>query len=210
MKRILYFWLAAVVTMVAVSSIAAAAQSQPTSSSSSLGAYARAVKKTQKQEKVSGKVYDNDNLPKNSSVSVVGGSTAPASDKDQDPDAAKDGEKPDANAKADAAQVKPGQAAEEREKAFAVWKTRLNEQREQISLLSRELDVLKREHDLKASEFYYDTARRTQNPTGFAAEDEKYKKQIAEKQEKVDAAKAKLDDLQEQARKAGAPSSVRE
>ena len=207
MKPILYFWPAAVVTMVAVS-IMAAAQSQPTSSS--LGAYARAVKKTQKQEKTSGKVYDNDNLPRNSSVSVVGGSTAPASDKDQDADAAKDGEKSDAGAKADAAQVKPGQAAEEREKAFAVWKTRLNEQREQLSLLSRELDVLKREHDLKASEFYYDTARRTQNPTGFAAEDEKYKKQIAEKQEKVDAAKAKLDDLQEQARKAGAPSSVRE
>ncbi len=206
MKRIFYFWLAAVVTTVAVSSIAA--QSQQTSPS--LGDYARKVKKNQKPEKASAKVYDNDNLPRSSSLSVVGGSTSPAGEKDQDADAAKGGEKSDADAKADAAQVKPGQAAEEREKAFAVWKTRLDEQRGQISLLSRELDVLKREHDLKASEFYYDTARRTQNPTGFAAEEEKYKKQIAEQQEKVDAAKAKLDDLQEQARKAGAPSSVRE
>jgi hypothetical protein len=199
MKRTFYFWLAAMVTSVAVSSIAAA-QSQQTS----LGDYARAVKKAQKPEKASPNVYDNDNLPRTSSVSVVGRSAEPEGDKDQSTDAAKDGDKPDA------AELKPGQAADERQKALAAWKSKLDEQRGQISLLSRELDVLKREHDLKASEFYGNPAMRTQNPTGFAAEDEKYKKQIAEQQEKVDAAKAKLGDMQDQARKAGAPSSVTE
>ena len=61
---------------------------------------------------------------------------------------------------------------------------------------------------MKASEFYADTARRTQNPTGFAKDDADYKQQIADKQKALDDAKAKLNDLQEEARKAGAPTSV--
>jgi hypothetical protein len=226
MKRIFYFWLTAIVTTIAVSSFAAA-QSQ---GSSSLGEYARAVKKTQKPEKASPKVYDNDNLPNNSSLSVVGQTPEPAADpsaadhKDQGKDAASpakdsgktaDGktadEKSEAEKKADKApQLKPGQAAEERQQALAAWKAKLDEQKSQISLLSRELDVLKREHDIKADEFYANTARRVQNPNGFATEDTKYKKQIAEKQKDLDAAKAKLTDMQEQARKSGAPNSVAE
>src|SRR5713226_6395568 len=97
MKRLFFFWLAAIVTTVAASSIAAA-QSQP-----SLGAYARAVKKTQKPEKTTTKVYDDDNLPTSSSLSVVGQTPEPTAaedkankDKDQGKDArsqSKDGEK---------------------------------------------------------------------------------------------------------------------
>ena len=223
MKRGFYFWLAAIVTTTAASTFAAA-QSQ-----ASLGDYARAVKKTQNPGKVSPKVYDNDNLPNNSSLSVVGQTPPAAADpaadhKDQGKDAGaqvKDGgktadgkaagEKSEAQIKADnAAQVKPGQSAEERQKALAAWKSKLDEQKGQISLLSRELDVLQREHEIKATEFYANTARRVQNPNGFAAEDAKYKKQIAEKQKAVDAAKAKLTDMQDQARKSGAPNSVAE
>jgi hypothetical protein len=205
MKRISYFWLAAILTTVAVSTIAAA-QSQP-----SLGAYARAVKKTQSPAKTSAKVYDNDNLPSNSSLSVVGHTPEPAAaDKDKDKDKNQDQSK-DGEAKADkAAQLKPGQAAEEREKALAAWKAKLDEQMSQISLLSRELDVLQREYKLKASDFYNNTAMRTQNPTAFAADDAKYKQQIAEKQKAVDAAKAKLTGMQDEARKSGAPNSVAE
>ena len=219
MKRVFYFSLAAIVTTVAASTFVAA-QSQ-----ASLGDYARAVKKAHKPEKPSTKVYDNDNLPNNSSLSVVGQTPEPAADpKDQGRDAgspAKDGErtadgkaageKSEAEKKADkAAQLKPGQAAEERQKALAAWKDKLDEQKGEISLLSRELDVLQREHEIKATEFYANTARRVQNPNGFASEDAKYKKQIAEKQKAVDAAKAKLTDMQDQARKSGAPNSVAE
>jgi hypothetical protein len=222
MKRMFFCGLAAIVITVAVSSVAGA-QSQP-----SLGDYARAVKKTKDPVKTSGKVYDNDNLPNNSSLSVVGQTPEPSAvaGKDQGKDSgsqAKDGDKV-ADAKAadgkatddkaaaekKAAELKPGQATEEREKALAAWKTQLDEQKSQISLLSRELDVLKREHDIKATEFNGDTARRVQNPSGFAIEDAKYKKEIAEKQKAVDAAKAKLDAMHEEARKSGAPNSVTE
>jgi hypothetical protein len=215
MKRMFFFWLAAIV--ITVSGVAGA-QSQ---ASSSLGDYARAVKKTKTPEKTTGKVYDNDNLPNNSSLSVVGQTPEPSADADKDKGKdsapqAKDGDKAADGKTADdktaaekkSAELKSGQAADEREKALAAWKTKLDEQKAQISLLSRELDVLKREHDIKATEFNGDTARRLQNPSGFAIEDAKYKQQIAEKQKAVDAAKAKLDAMQEDARKSGAPNSV--
>src|SRR5258708_22678457 len=98
MKRAFSFWLVAIVISVGLSTIAAA-QSQP-----SLGEYARAVKKTKNppSAKTSTKVFDNDNLPGSSSLSVVGQTPAPAAEqnadqsKDKSKDAtsqAKDGEK---------------------------------------------------------------------------------------------------------------------
>ena len=212
MKRVFFFWLAAMVTTVAVS-VSAAGQSQA-ASSPSLGDYARAVKKTKGPEKSSAKVYDNDNLPNSSSLSVVG--QTPAADAGQDKDAgaqakdkSADGKTADEKSATEKkAELKPGQAAEEREKALEAWKAKLDEQKSQVSLLTREVDVLQREHDIKATEFNGDTARRVQNPNGFAVEDAKYKKQIAEKQKDLDAAKAKLNEMQEEARKSGAPNSV--
>jgi hypothetical protein len=221
MKRIFYFWLAAIVTTSAVSAIAAA-QSQ---ASSSLGDYARAVKKTQNPGKASPKVYDNDNLPTGSSLSVVGQTPESAADQEKDPgkDAgslAKDGdkttdgktvgEKSAPQTKPDAAQVKPGQPVEERQKALAAWKAKLDEQKGEISLLSRELDVLQREYKLKASDFYSNTALRMQNASYFAADDAKFKKQISEKQQSLDGAKAKLTEMQDEARRSGAPDSAAE
>jgi hypothetical protein len=173
-------------------------------------------------------VYDNDNLPTSSSLSVVGQESNTDADKDSKSQA-KDGDK-DATGKtadgksADAksadgksaadkksdkdAEMKSGQSAEDREKALAALKVKLDDQKKQIDLLARELDVLKREHDIKQTEFYADTARRVQNPNGFVAEDAKYKTQIADKQKALDAAKQKLTDMQEDARKSGAPNSV--
>jgi hypothetical protein len=164
MKRMFFFGLAVIVITVGLSGVAGA-QSQ---ASSSLGDYARAVKKTKTPEKTTGKVYDNDNLPNNSSLSVVGQTSEPSADagKDQGKDSAsqaKDGDKAADGKTADgktaddktaaekkAAELKSGQASDEREKALAAWKTKLDEQKAQISLLSRELDVLKRErHELE-------------------------------------------------------------
>jgi hypothetical protein len=197
MKRVFYFCLAAMVTTLAASTVAA--------QSPSLGDYARAAKKTQKPAKASAKVYDNDNLPKSSSLSVVGRESAA----DQGADVASQDKDGDAADKKSEPAMKPGQPAVERETALAAWKAKLDDQKSQISLLSRELDVLKREHDIKASEFYSNPANRLQN-NSFSTDDAKYKKQIAEKQKALDTANQKLADMQDQARKAGAPSSVTE
>jgi len=214
MKPVLRLIPAAVVLAIALSTMAAA-QSQ----SQSLGDYARAARKAKPASKGAAKTYDNDNLPRNTSLSVVGQASAAPADqskeqdsKEQSKDAASPGkqdEKSEAGKKPEA-QIKPGQPADERQKALEVWKEKVDAQKDKVSLLSRELDVLQREHQLKQAEFYADTAARVTNPNGFADEDAKYKQQIADKQKALDEAKAKFEDIQDQARKAGAPNSVAE
>jgi hypothetical protein len=49
-----------------------------------------------------------------------------------------------------------------------------------------------------------------QNPNALFDEDSKYKQQIADKQKAVDDAKSQLTDMQDEARRAGAPSSITE
>lgn len=214
MKRLFAFWVAVLGLAAATSSMASAqAQTQ------SLGDYARAAKKTKSPsaEKKSAKVYDNDNLPAATSISVVGDTSKSASDKkddaSQDQDKTKTGDstaKPEDKSgdKKSEPQLKAGQSGEEREKALKAVKDKLAEQKDKISLLARELDVLQREHQLKAAEFYANTARRTQNPNGFQGDDAKYKQQIADKQKQLDDANNKLNQIQDDARKAGAPNSV--
>jgi hypothetical protein len=57
---------------------------------------------------------------------------------------------------------------------------------------------------------YADVGNRLRNSVSWDKEDREYKQQIAEKEKAVADAKQKLDDMQESARKAGVPSSVRE
>jgi hypothetical protein len=215
MKNTLSLVLAGILVAVGVAA-KGAAQSQP--QTQSLGDYAHAVKKTKPAS--SGRpahiVYDNDNLPAASSLSVVGNAT-PASDaadkkdadKDADPAANKNADSKSSEKK-DAALIKPGQAAEDREKALEAWKQRLDAQKDKIALLSRELDVLQREYQLKVATFYSDPAKRVQNPNGLLDDDAKYKEQVAEKQQALDDAKNELSNMQDEAHRAGAPGSVTE
>jgi hypothetical protein len=57
---------------------------------------------------------------------------------------------------------------------------------------------------------YADAGNRLRNQADWDKQDAQYKQQIADKQKAVEDAKQKLEDLQEEARKAGAPASVRE
>jgi len=177
-----------------------------------LGDYARSVKKSKAAPApAAAKVYDNDNLPTAASVSVVGNSAAGTDNANNSE--AKDANAPSAPAGATAdkkedPQIKAGQPIDQRKEALDVWKQKLDDQNDKIKTLAHELDIVEREYRVKASEYYADTARRTQNPTGFAKDDADYKNQIADKQKTLDDAKAKLNDLQEEARKAGAPTSV--
>jgi len=212
MKRSLSLWVGVIVLIAAASNMASGqAQQQP------LGDYARAVKRTKAPAaKTAAKVYDNDNLPPAASINV-GDDAKPASDQKDDAKPDQDTPKnPEETAKQEApaaekkpeAQLKAGQSAEDRQKALDAVKEKLAGQKDKISLLSRELDVLQREHQLKAAEFYANTARRTQNPNGFQSEDAKYKQQIADKQKQLDEAKGKLSGMEDEAHKAGAPNSI--
>ena len=108
----------------------------------------------------------------------------------------------------------PAKAAEEdeatKQAALKQWEDRLTSQKEQIDLLSRELNVLEREYQIRAAAMYADAGNRMRNETAWDKEDADYKKKIDEKKKAVDAAKQELDDMEENARRAGVPSSVRE
>lgn len=194
------FCLAAMFAAVGLSAVAGA-QSQV-----SLGEYARAVKKTQAPAKTSAKiVYTNDNLPDGTAVSVVG--KTPDAAADQSNDASKDAPATDKDA-ADKDALKPGQSSADRDKAMAALKAKLDEQKGKVDLLSRELAVLQGEYQLKATNFANNPQQRVQNPGGFDVEGAKYKQQIADKQKDLDAAKATLAAIENDARKSGAPNSA--
>lgn len=217
MKRIAYSGIA-LTMLLAMAGVPAGAQDQPTSS---LGDYARQVRKTSSPN-AKPKVFDNDNLPQNDKLSVVGKAPAageqPSEAKKEESTTSQNSDnKPGAEAKpgttekpaaADAANPANEQAA--KEAAWKHWSEQIAQQKDQIDLMNRELDVLQREYQIRAAAMYADVGNRLRNSTDWDKQDAQYKQQIADKQKAVEDAKQKLDDLQEEARKAGVPSSVRE
>lgn len=202
-------WVLLLVTLVAG---AASAQS-----SDNLADYARQVRKQKAGSTPAAKKFDNDNLPAAEKLSVVG--QAPAADADATTDkaapvdanaAATDTAKPE-QAAAGQANAQPAKdAAAEKQKENEAWQKKIKTAQDQIDLQTRELDVLNREYRLRAAAFYADAGNRLRNSGSWDKEDAQYKEQIAAKQQAVEDAKKSLDDLQEQARKAGVPSSMRE
>ncbi|MBV9573664.1 MAG: hypothetical protein JOY93_06385 [Acidobacteriales bacterium] len=181
-------------------------QSQP------LGDYARAARKDKKPSAV--RKFDNDNLPTTDKLSVVGATPAApeagveaANSGPAGAAAAAESTSPAAEKKAD---TKTAADPAARQKANDQWKEKISTQRAQIDLLMREMDVLQREYRLRAAAFYADAGNRLRNSASWDKEDQQYKQQLDQKQRALDDAKQKLDDLQEQARKAGVPSSARE
>ena len=193
----------------------ASSGSQSASSGQSLGEYARHVRKpTDNGGKP--KVFDNDNLPKTEHLSIVGkphpSPTEQASTETQqgNAQAASSESKPAAVTGEKAAENKAPEDQASKETAWKQWSDRIKAQQQQIELASRELDVLQREYQLRAAAMYADAGNRLRNQADWDKQDAQYKQQIADKQKSVDDAKQKLDDLREEARKAGAPTSVQE
>jgi hypothetical protein len=191
--------------------------SSTASSGTSLGDYARQIRKNSPSTGKP-KVFDNDNLPKDDKLSVVGTASADnasdakaddtsgASSASGDNKGAAEGKAP-ADSKAGAAKTTPQDQAE-KDAAAKQWADKISAQKDAIDLDARELDVLQREYQLRAAAFYADAGNRLRNQAAWDQEDAKYKQEIADKQKELDDAKQKLDDIQEDARKAGVPSST--
>ena len=196
MKRIKYIGFVFAVSTVLLAYPAGAQSSSP-AQDQALGDYARKIRKDPGAPKAKPKVFDNDNLPKDDKLSIVGeqpstnaAPVAPADDKD-------------------AAAAKP--AADDQAKKEAAWKAwqdKLASQKSQIDLAGRELDVLQREYQIRAAAMYGDAGNRMRNSGQWDKEDADYKQKIADKQKAVDDAKQKLADMQEDARKSGVPSAM--
>jgi hypothetical protein len=196
MKRIKYIGFVFAVSTVLLAYPAGAQSSSP-AQDQALGDYARKIRKDPGAPKPKPKVFDNDNLPKDDKLSIVGeqpstnaAPVAPADDKD-------------------AAAAKPADDDQaKKEAAWKAWQDKLASQKGQIDLAGRELDVLQREYQIRAAAMYGDAGNRMRNSGQWDKEDADYKQKIADKQKAVDDAKQKLADMQEDARKSGVPSAM--
>lgn len=235
MKRTLdySFRLLLVVSLLAFGAIA---QSQGGSGSSasgdSLADYAKSIRKNS-DSKSKPQVFTNDNLPTTDKLSVVGsaeptsGDDNSAESKPEDSNGAgsvsneakpasqgettsdKDAEnKPAADTPPQA--PKPGEDEAAKQAAWKHWGEQIQSQKDQIDLLTRELTVLQKEYEIRAAAMYGDVGNRLRNSADWDKQDAQYKQQIADKQKAVDDAKQRLEDMQEEARKAGVPASIRE
>ncbi|HMD16738.1 MAG TPA: hypothetical protein VKH18_08730 [Terriglobales bacterium] len=165
----------AIVTLLLLGVGAAAAQS--------LGDYARTVRKNKPDTTATSKVYDNDNLPTTETLSVVGPS--PADSKS-----------------AGAAKPATVDPATARQQTADAWKEKLDKQKEKISSLSHELDIDQRELQLHAAAAQTDPSVSVRN-VQFNKDEVQYKSDLEAKQKALDAARQEMDDLQDQAHKAG-------
>jgi len=217
MNRITHLWLAGMILAGVVVRPASAqdssAQTQEQTANpgdASLGSLARAVRKEKKAPIT--KKFDNDNLPREDKLSVVG--QAPdSSGSSASSDAGQDAASASKSSQQKAAQspaVQPGQSQEQRQQVYDQWKDKISDQQGQIDLLKRELDVTQREYRLREAAMYGDAGERLRNQAQWDKEDADYKQKIADRQQALDDAKQKMTDLQEDARKAGVPASVRE
>ncbi len=206
MKRIGYVFMAEVILAGTLVSLAGA-QSQP------LGDYARSVRKDEKP--ASAKTYDNDNLPTSDKISIVGNATDSAGPEDANPASDANAAKPEDGSGATATATPESPDAGKKDssdpqKVNDEWKQKIAGQQAKVDMASRELDVTQREYRLRAAAFYADAGNRLRNQGSWDKEDAQYKQDLAKKQKSVDDAKTSLDNLKEQARKAGVPAKVRE
>ena len=195
MKRITYVGLVFALSTLLLGSPAGAQIPKQSPDQPPLGDYARKIRKDPAATKAKPKVFDNDNLPTEDKLSVVG-------------------QKPPADAAAAAptddkgAAAKPEDEQAKKQAEWKGWQDKLTAQKDSIDLAARELDVLQREYQLRAAAMYADAGNRIRNSGQWDKQDAEYKQKIADKQKAVDDAKAKLDDMKEGARKAGVPSSM--
>jgi hypothetical protein len=105
--------------------------------------------------------------------------------------------------------AKETSAADDQAKLDKEWSEKFAAQKDQIALMERELDVLQRENKIRATTFYADAGSRLRDSGKYAEDDRKYRDQVAAKQKDIDAAKTKLEQMREDARKAGvSPGSI--
>jgi len=153
----------------------------------SLGDYARAVRKNKPEPSSTSRHYDNDNLPTDQTLSVVG--PQPAGDAT-------------AGQATKAAAADPAAAAAEHQKTADEWKEKLDKQKEKIDSLNHELDLDQRELRLRAAAMYTDPSISVRN-IQWDKDEARFKSDVDAKQKALDAARQELDEMQEQARKAG-------
>lgn len=86
------------------------------------------------------------------------------------------------------------------------WKKKINGQQKTVADLERELNLMEREHQLRASSYYADIGQQLRDSKKWFEDERKYDEDHKAKEKAVADAKQKLEQLKEDARKAGIPA----
>jgi hypothetical protein len=158
-------------------------------SAQSLGDYARNVRKNKAEPTSATRTFDNDNLPTGGTLSVVG----PAAAADGSPAA---GSRPTSSAS-------PDKVADDRQKAADDWKAKLANQQQKVDELNKQIEKEQADSRLRAAVAASDPAGRLRNAGEWGKEDADFQNSLDQKQKALDAAREELEQMQENARKAG-------
>lgn len=146
------------------------------------------------------KVITNEDLP-SAKADVLANEPA-ATGKKADSDA-------DQGEEATSADGKPAKAkngpltADEKIKQIEMWKTKIATQEAKVHSLDQEVQQIDRDYRLRMSAYYADLGMRLRDEGHWADEEKKYHEDIATKQKQRDAERDKLEDMKDQARRAG-------
>ena len=183
----------------------------------SLADAARQQKK-QKQAKVTAvrDVFTNDKLPREGVISTVGAhvsesdAVTPDSAQAQAPDAAAgaNGDASDASGKP--ADAKPVDDAQKRQKGWEEWRDKIEKQKSSVEQMQKDNEQAETDFRVRANTFYSSPLSRVNNGVAEAKGEATAKDQIALQKKSLDDAKQKLEDMQEEARRAGVPSGFRD
>src|SRR5258706_1188030 len=173
----------------------------------SLADGARKHKQQQSGNPAATKVYTNDNLPSTETISTVGAPRA-----DNTAPAATDGQAASQDATAPAAKdgAKPADEGKTRQKSWEDWREKIHKQKAAVEQMQKENEEIERQYKLTTGNYYNSAQQRLYDGAQMAKEDAAYKQQMEQKKKAIEDAKQKIDDLQEEARRAGVPSGYRD
>lgn len=152
------------------------------------------------------KLVTNDEIPSVDTMSTASGGAkdlADGNDSKTNPKGENkaDGEK---NAKgAGAGSAAPAKNAEEQKKLEAEWNAKFSQEQEKISLLDREFKVSEQEYKEKQIAHMADVNGRVNNQQQYAEAEKLDQDDLAQKREKLNAERQKLESMQEDARHSG-------
>lgn len=146
---------------------------------------AKAARKNKTETAPASRHFDNDNLPTTDGLSVVG--PAPAAD---------------AKATNDVKDSSDSSATADKQKAADQLQEKLAKQKAKVDGLNHDVDLDQRELRLRAAAMYADPTIRTRN-LNWDKEDAQYRSDLEAKQKALDDARQQLDEMQDQAHKAG-------
>jgi len=153
------------------------------------------------------KVVTNDEIPPVDTMSTASAAkdSAEGNDSKTNPKGENraDGEKDAKGAGSGSAARAPAKNAEEQRKLEAEWNAKFSQEQEKISLLDREFKVSEQEYKQKQITHMADVNGRVNNQEQYAQAEKLDQEDLAQKREKLNAERQKLESMQEDARHAG-------